>query len=102
VSLGGWLRGTEAVTSLISRNYTSDSAELLNQPDIVRHFQKELKKISARNAKLQAMLAGLDEISRVIGDGDEPPNAAGIQSIRGTSARLVKSISTPPAKGAGK
>jgi hypothetical protein len=102
VSLGGWLRGTEAVTSLISRNYTSDSAELLNQPDIVRHFQKELKKIAARNPKLQAMLAGLDEISRVIGTGDEPPNAAGIQSIRVTSARLVKSISTPPGKPAGK
>jgi hypothetical protein len=95
VSLGGWLRGTEAVTDLINKHYTSDSAELLNQPDIVRHFQKELKKLAARNQKLKDMLAGLQTIALVIGNGDEPPNAAGVQTIHTTAARLVKSIATP-------
>jgi hypothetical protein len=95
VSLGGWLRGTEAVTDLINKNYTSDSAELLNQPDIIRHFQKELKKLAAKNQKLKEMLAGLDTIAQVIGNGDEPPNATGVQTIHSTTARLVKSISTP-------
>ena len=94
VSLGGWLRGTEAVTSLINRSYNSDAAELLNQPDIVRHFQKELRRISGRSPKLQAMRDGLDEIGKVIGTGDEPPSAPGIQAIHTTSARLVKSITT--------
>jgi len=94
VSLGGWLRGTDAVTSLIAKNYTSDAAELLNQPDIIHHFQKELKKLATRHGKLKSMMDGLATISEVIGSGDEPPNAAGVKTIHETSVRLVKSITT--------
>jgi hypothetical protein len=94
VSLGGWLRGTDAVTSLIAKNYTSDAAELLNQPDIISHFQKELKKLATRNGKLKSLLDGLSVIAGVIGDGEEPPNAAGVKTIHETADRLVKSITT--------
>ncbi len=96
VSLGGWLRGTDAVTSLIAKNYSSDAAELLNQPDIIRHFQKELKKLAARHGKLKALLDGLETIAGVIGDGDETPGAAGVQTIHDTAVRLVRSITTSP------
>lgn len=46
VSLGGWLRGTEALTSLIAAAYSSDRAELLGQPDLVRHFVESLSEMS--------------------------------------------------------
>lgn len=94
VSLGGWLRGTEAVTDIIHANYTSDAAELLNQPDIIRHFQKELRKLSGRHSKLKAMLTGLDRINSVIGTGDEPPSAQGVATIRQITSDLVKTISS--------
>lgn len=94
VSLGGWLRGTEAVTNIIHAHYTSDAAELLNQPDIIEHFQKQLRKLSGRHAKLKAMLNGLDRISNVIGSGEEPPSAQGIATIRQITSDLVKTIST--------
>ena len=94
VSLGGWLRGTEAVTDLITQNYTSDAAELLNQPDIVRHFSKVLEKMAGSNGKLVNMRDGLKEIAQVIGAGDEPPAASGVQAIHATTARLVKTITT--------
>lgn len=94
VSLGGWLRGTDAVTSLIAKNYTSDAAELLNQPDIIRHFQKELKKLATRNGKLKVLLDGLGSMAEVIGDGEEPPNAAGVQKIHETALKLVKAITS--------
>ncbi|MFN0127972.1 MAG: hypothetical protein ACKV19_14930 [Verrucomicrobiales bacterium] len=94
VSLGGWLRGTDAVTSLIAKNYTADAAELLNQPDIIRHFQKELKKLATRNGKLKVLLDGLGAIAEVIGDGEEPPNAAGVQKIHETALKLVKAITS--------
>src|SRR5215212_7965520 len=42
VSLGGWLRGTEVLTAVVSRTFTEAGAELLNQPDLVVHFQKQL------------------------------------------------------------
>lgn len=39
VSLGGWLRGTAAVTSVVKKAFSADRAELLNQPMLVEHFQ---------------------------------------------------------------
>ena len=33
VSLGGWLRGTEVLTAVVTKNFTPDGAELLHQPD---------------------------------------------------------------------
>jgi hypothetical protein len=94
VSLGGWLRGTDAVTSLIMKNYSSDAAELLNQPDIISHFQKELKKLATRNGKLKALLDGLETIAGVIGEGDEAPAQDGVKTIHETAVRLVRSITT--------
>jgi hypothetical protein len=38
VSIGGWLRGTAAVTSIVGKNFSEDRAELLNQPALVDHF----------------------------------------------------------------
>ncbi len=46
VSLGGWLRGTQAVTSLISETYSEDNAELLNQPDLVSYFEETISEMS--------------------------------------------------------
>lgn len=38
VSIGGWLRGTLAVTSIVRKAFSADRAELLNQPMLVEHF----------------------------------------------------------------
>lgn len=38
VSVGGWLRGTAAVTSVVTKAFSADRAELLNQPMLVEHF----------------------------------------------------------------
>jgi hypothetical protein len=43
VSLGGWLRGTEALTSIVSRNYSQDTAELLHQPGLFSYFQGRIE-----------------------------------------------------------
>jgi hypothetical protein len=41
VSLGGWLRGTEALAQVVSRNYTKDSAGLLHQPALLDYFGED-------------------------------------------------------------
>src|SRR5207237_3413728 len=43
VSLGGWLRGTEVLTSVVNDHFSSDGAELLHQPDLLSYFQKRLQ-----------------------------------------------------------
>ena len=42
VSLGGWLRGTEVLTSVVQKSYSPDGADLLNQPDLLKYFQERL------------------------------------------------------------
>src|SRR3981189_2431309 len=43
VSLGGWLRGTEVLTSVVKQHFSPDGAELLHQPDLLAYFQTRLK-----------------------------------------------------------
>ncbi len=42
VSLGGWLRGTQVLTSVVNRHFSEDGAELLHQPDLLEYFQRKL------------------------------------------------------------
>lgn len=46
VSIGGWLRGTASVTSVVTKNFSADSAELLNQPMLVEHFISRIQRMS--------------------------------------------------------
>ncbi|HMH42100.1 MAG TPA: hypothetical protein VK557_01340, partial [Pyrinomonadaceae bacterium] len=43
VSLGGWLRGTEVLTSVVTEHFSADGAELLHQPDLLSYFQTRLQ-----------------------------------------------------------
>lgn len=49
VSMGGWLRGTASVTSVITKNFSADRAELLNQPMLVEHFINAIGKMAVAN-----------------------------------------------------
>lgn len=50
VSIGGWLRGTEVLTSIVSKNYSPDGAELLFQPQLLDYFTRKLDGL--RNTRL--------------------------------------------------
>lgn len=45
VSLGGWLRGTEILTAVVSKNFKVEGAELLHQPDLLHHFETQLQEM---------------------------------------------------------
>ncbi len=73
VSLGGWLRGTEALTKVVAANYTKDGAELLHQPVLLDFFEKRLanmkSKIKANPVVTKAQKAIL-EIRPLVGIDD--------------------------------
>src|SRR6266581_4748351 len=46
VSVGGWLRGTQVVSSAIMQNYDERSAKVLRQPALVSFIQTKLNDIS--------------------------------------------------------
>jgi hypothetical protein len=58
VSLGGWLRGTASVTSIVSKNFSADRAELLNQPMLVEHFLNAISKMP-KNAQEHDLLRAI-------------------------------------------
>ena len=69
VSLGGWLRGTAAVTSVVGKNFSADRAELLYQPDLVKHFRGQVAKMppdKKKNPLIKATDAGLKEIQELM------------------------------------
>ncbi len=95
VSLGGWLRGTEALTQVVSKNYTKDSAELLHQPALVDHFQRQIDAMSPRLQRhplVKKVRSQLPEIRALIEDPDSI-SAQKVNQIRTITEELVKEIS---------
>jgi len=50
VSMGGWIRGTEVLTSVVQKNYSPAGAELLHQPQLINYFTNRLDRI--KNTRL--------------------------------------------------
>jgi hypothetical protein len=46
VTLGGWIRGTQVVTSVIMQNYNERSAKVLRQPALVHFMQSKINEMS--------------------------------------------------------
>ena len=95
VSLGGWLRGTEALTQLVKRNYTKESAELLHQPALLDYFDRRLSHMPGRIrsdevvAKIQKRLP---EIRPLIGEADSEISAKSVEQINEIVHDLVSAI----------
>ena len=74
VSMGGWIRGTEVLTSIVRKTYTSDSAELLHQPALLDYFSKQLGTLSSKRLSNDRFVVRvrkmLEEIRPLIGAKD--------------------------------
>lgn len=46
VSLGGWIRGTQVVTSVVAKNYDERLAQALRQPELLRFIHSKLNEIA--------------------------------------------------------
>ncbi len=96
VSLGGWLRGTEALTSVVSSNFSKDGAELLHQPVMLDYFEKQLAGMRPRtkgNPVVTKVQKGLLDIRPLIGltDGTEISEKT-VKEIGAIVHELIQSI----------
>ncbi len=67
VSLGGWLRGTQVLTSVVDRHFSTDGAELLHQPDLLEYFQRKLANMPEFNIPLLGQIrSSLVEVKPLI------------------------------------
>ena len=97
ISIAGWLRGTDALSSLVSQDYQPDRADLLHQPDMIATFEKQLegmdpKKVLA-NPQVAALREGLKKIKPLVDvRNNEPIAKKSVEEINQISAVLVKGI----------
>ena len=95
VSLGGWLRGTEALTQVVIKSYSKDGAELLHQPALLEYFQKRLDAMGdrlKRNGVVKKIRGRLPELQPLI----EQPNGISeqkVNEIHSITRELVAAIS---------
>jgi hypothetical protein len=99
ISLGGWLRGTEALCDVVGKSYSADGADLLHQPALIVHFDGKLNGLKARikgHPLIGKSLAALKSISPLMG-----PESGGnitektVKEIGNIVRDLVKEIQTP-------
>ena len=96
ISIAGWLRGTDALSSLVSQDYQPDRADLLHQPDMLETFDRQIgamvEKVQ-KNPEVAGLREGLKKIKPLIdtkGNASIPKDA--VHEINGIAAVLVKSI----------
>lgn len=93
VSLGGWLRGTEILTAVVTKRYSEDGAELLHQPDLVVYFQNRLQAMPEYNLKLlQDIHGALLEVRPLVDVGDAHISPASVKKINDITTRLGEAI----------
>jgi hypothetical protein len=93
VSLGGWLRGTEVLTSVVNKHFSADGAELLHQPDLITYFQTRLDAMPEYNMKLlQEIQTALVEVRPLVdvGNAGIPPKS--VKRINEITTRLGEAI----------
>lgn len=100
VSLGGWLRGTEALAQVVKRNYTKDSSGLLHQPALLDYFVHRLDHMSPRlrNDEVVAKIEKrLPEIRPLIGEANSDISQQSVDQILDIVHDLVNATApTPP------
>jgi hypothetical protein len=100
VSLGGWLRGTEALTAVVQNQYSKERAELLHQPILLDYFEKRLANMKPKlklNPVVGKVQKGVVEIRPFMGlpeTGDISEKS--VKEIHSISSGLIKAINTKP------
>jgi hypothetical protein len=95
VSLGGWLRGTEVLTSVVNNHFSTDGAELLHQPDLLSYFQKRLQGMPEFDLPIIHQIQdALGEVKPLIDVGDHQIPPETVKKVNEITTRLGQGIVT--------
>lgn len=96
VSLGGWIRGTEVLTSVVQKNYSVDAADLLHQPGLINYFDQRIDSMNGRlrkNPLVTRIQKTLGKIRPLIGDKDGSViSLESVKRINKMSTEMVNAI----------
>jgi len=96
VSLGGWLRGLDALAALVAQRYSATRAQLLSQPFLLAYFAGQVGAMESRirdTPALAALEAGFVRLQPLVGKKDPPPlSEREVREVRAVSGELVAAI----------
>jgi hypothetical protein len=92
VSIGGWLRGTEALSALVLQKYSPDRSALIRQPALVDYLEKQLLSMSgdiqARPIVVK-LLDGTHRIRTLAESENGPLPEETVRKVHGVCKELV-------------
>ena len=92
VSLGGWLRGTEALSALVLQNCSPERSNLIRQPTLIDHLEKQLRAMSgdirARPIAVK-LLDGIYTIRSLVESENGPLSEETVRKVHAVCAELV-------------
>jgi hypothetical protein len=96
VSLGGWIRGTQAVSASVMKNYDEQSAKVLRQPAVVNFIHSKINDISPdlRNEPLvKSVNDQLTGIEKLVGfSSGKGPNLEEVRKLNEAVTKLMEEI----------
>ena len=98
VTLGGWIRGTEAVSAWIADNYSTAAAKLLRQPAIIGFLRAKLGELPEK-AKSDPLVHDLETKLEILEklvsfSAEKTPSLDDVKALNTVVSGLVKEIST--------
>jgi len=96
VSLGGWIRGTQAVSASVIKNYDERSARVLRQPAVVNFIHAKINDISSdlRNEPLvKSVNEQLTGIEKMVGfQASKGPTLDDVKKLNEAVTKLMEEI----------
>ena len=92
VSLGGWLRGTEALSALVLQNYSPERSNLIRQPELIDYLEEQLRAMSSDIRARPIVVKLRDRIHTIrslIESENGPLSQETVQKVHGVCAELV-------------
>lgn len=98
VTLGGWIRGTQVVTSAILQNYDERSAKVLRQPALVHFMQSKINEISPElrdEALVKNVSSELGKIEKLVSfPSGKTPDVQEVRKVNEAVGKVMGEIET--------
>jgi len=90
-SLGGWLRGTEALSALVLQHFSPERSELIRQPTLLDFLDKQIVKVTETHDSpmIKRMHEGIGRIRDLIQSENGPLSEKTVREIHGICEQLV-------------
>lgn len=96
VSLGGWIRGTQVVSSSILQNYDAQAAKVLRQPALVSFMQSKINDVSPdlRNDPLVKNVTDqLSEMEKLVSfPAGQAPSIDDVRKVNASAGKMMDAI----------